>query len=92
MPDIDAQRSEFDIRGWAMEPGDCLAFCGMVYHGHPGNSSKANPLRVLAARYTGDDARYAIKAEGADPDLKEAGLAHGACFGGDWFPQVWPRA
>ena len=88
-PDVDADRSEYDIVAWDMEPGDCLAFCGMVLHGAPGNRSEARPLRALARRWPGDDARYALKPEGADPDLKGHGLESGEPFGGPMFPVVW---
>ncbi|MBT6118741.1 MAG: hypothetical protein HOH66_12820 [Rhodospirillaceae bacterium] len=90
-PDIAAERDKHDIVAWDMAPGDCLAFCGMVYHGHPGNPSESGPLRVLATRYVGDDARFAVKPEGSDPDLRGRGLEDGEPFGGPHFPVVWPR-
>ncbi len=90
-PDIAAERDKHDIVAWEMAPGDCLAFCGMVYHGHPGNRSKAGPLRALATRYVGDDARFAIKPEGSDPDLRGRGLEDGDPFGGSHFPVAWLR-
>jgi ectoine hydroxylase-related dioxygenase (phytanoyl-CoA dioxygenase family) len=91
-PDIEARRADHDILSWDMEPGDCLAFTGMVFHGALGNQAEGRPLRALATRWAGDDARFAIKPEGSDPDLRGRGLDHGDPFGGEQFPVVWPRA
>ena len=33
MPDIDADRSAYDIVGYDMELGDCLVFQAMIVHG-----------------------------------------------------------
>lgn len=92
IPDIDADPGRYEILGWAMEPGDCVAFNGMVLHGGSGNLPEGKRLRVLAARYTGDDAVYwPDKPGGTDPDLRHAGLKPGQPFHGIHFPQVWPR-
>ena len=58
IPDIDADRSKYDIRWWEMEPGDCLVFHAMIVHGAPGNDTPGARRRGLSLRYTGDDARY----------------------------------
>lgn len=58
IPNIDAQRAQYDIRWWRMEPGDCLVFHAMIVHGAPGNDTPGARRRGLALRYTGDDARY----------------------------------
>ncbi len=92
IPDIDAHPERHDIAAWAMEPGDCLAFCGMVLHGGSGSLAPGQRLRVLAARFTGDDATYRPdKLGGTDPDLRHAGLKPGARFDGPHFPRVWPQ-
>ena len=39
MPDIDAQREDYDIRSWSLEPGDAIAFHFMTIHGAPSNLS-----------------------------------------------------
>jgi ectoine hydroxylase-related dioxygenase (phytanoyl-CoA dioxygenase family) len=38
-------RSEFEILGWAMEPGDAVCFHFGTVHGAPGNVSKQNRRR-----------------------------------------------
>ncbi|MEM8856554.1 MAG: phytanoyl-CoA dioxygenase family protein, partial [Pseudomonadota bacterium] len=37
IPDIEAARDDFDIIGWALEPGDCVVFDARTIHGAPGN-------------------------------------------------------
>ena len=44
------------------------------------------PLRALATGWAGDDATYALKPEGADPQLEGHGLVDGKPFGGEMFP------
>jgi ectoine hydroxylase-related dioxygenase (phytanoyl-CoA dioxygenase family) len=60
VPDIDANRGDYTLLGWDMRPGDCILFNGLVLHGAPGNRS-ANRRRAFAARFTGDDVRYALR-------------------------------
>lgn len=90
-PNIEENREHYDVLAWEMSPGDCVVFSGMVYHGGRGNHSESRPLRALATRWAGDDTTYAIKPEGADPQLEGHGLEDGDPFGGEMFPLVWPR-
>ena len=58
IPDIEADRGAFDIRGWALEPGDAVFFHMLTAHhayGVPGASRR----RVFSLRFLGDDARHA---------------------------------
>jgi ectoine hydroxylase-related dioxygenase (phytanoyl-CoA dioxygenase family) len=34
-PDFDAQRAAYDLLGWALEPGDAIAFHFATVHGAP---------------------------------------------------------
>jgi ectoine hydroxylase-related dioxygenase (phytanoyl-CoA dioxygenase family) len=43
IPDIDSERSKYDIRWWEMASGDCLVFHAMIVHGAPGNSTPGAP-------------------------------------------------
>lgn len=57
MPDIDADRSQWDIVRWATEPGDILAFHPGIIHG--GGSTKPDGVRrTLVTVFVGRDARY----------------------------------
>ena len=57
LPDIEADRSRFDIVSWAVEPGDVLVFHPAMLHGgaptHPGGRR-----RTLTLRFFGRDAVY----------------------------------
>ncbi|GIS87962.1 MAG: hypothetical protein CM1200mP18_06720 [Gammaproteobacteria bacterium] len=64
MPDIDADRAAFDIRSWAVEPGDAIAFNFRTLHGAPANHSSVR-RRVVSIRWVGDDARF-VKRPGED--------------------------
>jgi ectoine hydroxylase-related dioxygenase (phytanoyl-CoA dioxygenase family) len=88
MPDIDADRSAFDIAGWALQPGDAIAFHFSTVHGAPGNRS-AQMRRVFSSRWVGDDATYVQRGGMTSPPLRDLGLADGAPFEGAAFPVVF---
>ena len=71
-PDVAANLDSYDVLAWEMNPGDCLVFSGMVFHGGRGNHSPSNALRALATRWAGDDATYALRPEGADPPARRS--------------------
>lgn len=88
MPDIDANRAQFDIRGWALEPGDAIAFNFRTVHGAPANRS-STPRRVVSTRWVGDDARYAVRAGPTSPPFPDLTLADGAPFDAPEFPVMY---
>lgn len=60
IPDIDADRSQWDIVSWATEPGDILAFHPGIIHG--GGPTKPDGVRrTLVTVFAGRDARYSPK-------------------------------
>lgn len=87
IPDISADRDAYDIRGWAMEPGDAVAFTYRTVHGAPANTS-ANRRRAFSIRFVGDDAVYAEKGVHSPP-FPEIGLEVGAPLAGSDFPVLW---
>ena len=89
IPDIDADRSKYDIRSWQMAPGDCLVFHAMIVHGAPGNDTPGNRRRGLSLRYTGDDARYDPR-PGTFQFPHTPDLSAGAPMTCELFPRVWP--
>jgi ectoine hydroxylase-related dioxygenase (phytanoyl-CoA dioxygenase family) len=91
LPDIEARRREYDIRRFAMEPGDCLVFQAMIVHGAPGNSGR-HRRRALSTRWAGDDARYCRRQGEVAIPTQDPGLAHGARLDSARFPLVWPRS
>ncbi|HYC64445.1 MAG TPA: phytanoyl-CoA dioxygenase family protein, partial [Reyranellaceae bacterium] len=90
IPDIDAERSKYDIKWWKMAPGDCLVFHAMIVHGAPGNDTPGARRRGLSLRYTGDDARYDPR-PGTFQFPHKPDLAAGAPMTCGLFPRVWPR-
>jgi ectoine hydroxylase-related dioxygenase (phytanoyl-CoA dioxygenase family) len=89
IPDIDADRGNYDIRWWPMRPGDCLVFHAMIVHGAPGNDTPGARRRGLSLRYTGDDACYDPR-PGTFQFPHQPDLAPGAAMTCDLFPRVWP--
>jgi ectoine hydroxylase-related dioxygenase (phytanoyl-CoA dioxygenase family) len=69
LPDIQADRSAWDIVSWAAEPGDVIVFHPAVLHGgaptHPGMRR-----RTLTLRFFGDRAVYDPRDGGAGPPIK----------------------
>jgi len=93
-PDIESDRSSYDLVTWAMEPGDVVIFNARTVHGGGGNLGADRDLRVFNTKWLGDDARVCFRPEGMDPDhsdvMTEAGLRPGDRVGGPMYPQVWP--
>ena len=42
IPDINGHRDDYEILGWAVRPGDAIAFDYRTIHGAPANTSKSN--------------------------------------------------
>ena len=87
LPDIEAGRDGYDIRGWAMAPGDAVAFTYRTVHGAPANRSTRR-RRAFSIRFVGEDAVYAEKGTHSPP-FPDIGLAVGAPLEGDEFPLLW---
>lgn len=90
VPDISARRGEFDLAGWAMEPGDAVAFSFLTLHGAPGNVSETVRRRAFSARFVGDDAVFRDLGGLGSPPFRDIALADGAPLSGPEFPVVFP--
>ena len=90
VPDISARRGEFDLVGWAMEPGDAVAFSFRTLHGAPGNVSEKVRRRAFSARFVGDDAVFRDLGGLGSPPFRDIALADGAPLEGPEFPVVFP--
>jgi ectoine hydroxylase-related dioxygenase (phytanoyl-CoA dioxygenase family) len=93
MPDIDARRDDYDIRHWALQPGDAIAFHYLTIHGAPANLSSSHRRRGYAARWLGDDTVYATRAGEISPPFPglEDRLQPGDPLHSEEFPLVYPR-
>jgi ectoine hydroxylase-related dioxygenase (phytanoyl-CoA dioxygenase family) len=89
IPDVNARRDEFDVRGWDMEPGDAIAFSFTTIHGAPGNSSADRRRRAFSARWVGDDAVYMDRGVHSPP-YPDLPLKPGDPLDGPDFPLVYP--
>jgi len=92
MPDIEANRREYDIVSYEMTPGDCIAFTGLTVHGASGNASDQQPRRALSTIWMGDDAVFAERPGKVRPLFEGHGLRPGDPMDCDYFPRVWPRS
>ena len=88
LPDIDSDRSKFEILSWALEPGDALLFHGLTVHGARGNQSATSKRRAIATRWCGDDVVYQPCTV---PELYRHDLKAGDPFSSAIFPQVLPK-
>lgn len=92
LPDIDADRSAWNILGWALEPGDAVFFHMLSLHGAAGVGN-AGRRRVFSVRFLGDDIRHAPRQWKTSPEFP--GLAEtlpaGVPMQHSLFPILWPR-
>lgn len=90
VPDINANRSGFKILGWAVEPGDAVAFDFGTLHGAPANTSNSR-RRVISFRWVGDDARFIKRPGNTSPAFPDLSFNDGDRFEGKDFPVIYPR-
>lgn len=88
VPDPDAEG--MDIREWAMEPGDAVAFAFGTLHGARGNQA-ATRRRAFSLRLVGDDARYVERPGPTSPPFPGHEMAAGERLREDWFPVIYQR-
>ncbi|MBT9455188.1 MAG: phytanoyl-CoA dioxygenase family protein [Burkholderiaceae bacterium] len=91
LPDIEANRAAFDIRGWALEPGDALAFNMLTLHASAG-LEPGRRRRAFSVRMLGDDMRHAPRRWKTSPEFPGLSdqLPAGAAMQHPLFPVLWP--
>lgn len=95
LPDIDANRADFPIRSWNVEPGDAVAFHMLTVHGAPGVVGTGR-RRVFSLRVLGDDMVYAPRPWVCSPDFaavmseRDDPRRAKEPLRGEWFPELWP--
>lgn len=91
LPDIEANRSDYDIISFDVEPGDVIIHHVMTVHGSRGNMSKNQVRRAVSLRYCGDDIVYCDR-PGAmvQPYLIDKPDEGAPLYSKD-YPLVWPR-
>ena len=71
IPNIEADRSEYDIISFDLEPGDAVVFSFLTVHGAPPNPSSDRRRRAFSARVLGGDPRWAIRSGPTSPPFPE---------------------
>ena len=88
VPDMATRRDEFEILGWAMQPGDAVAFNFRTLHGAPANASPSR-RRVTSIRWVGDDARFVKRPGPTSPAFPDLDYEDGAPFDAPEFPVIY---
>jgi ectoine hydroxylase-related dioxygenase (phytanoyl-CoA dioxygenase family) len=89
LPDIDGRPADFDVIGWALEPGDAVFFHMLTLHaagGVPGPQRR----RVLSVRFLGDDVVHAPRPWTTSPPFDGLDIPAGAPMDHPLFPVLWP--
>lgn len=89
IPDIDGDREAYAITGWALAPGDAVAFDYRTVHGAPANDSPSAQRRAFSLRLVGDGTVFSRR-EGivTSPPFPEITLENGAPLSGEAFPML----
>jgi ectoine hydroxylase-related dioxygenase (phytanoyl-CoA dioxygenase family) len=87
VPDVEADRDAHTILGWALEPGDAVAFNMLTLHAAAGSR---NRRRAFSVRLVGDDVRFAVRPHATSPPFPELEgvLAHGDALEHPLFPRL----
>ncbi len=91
VPDIEANRDDFDIVSFDVEPGDVIIHHVLTVHGAGGNRTRDQYRRAVTLRYCGDDVRYYNKPGAAEPPALSTRLVDGSPLYDKAYPRVWPR-
>jgi len=87
IPDINANREAYDVRGWGLQPGDAVAFDYRTIHGAPANESASAQRRAFSLRLVGDGAKF-VRRDGmaTSPPFPDVTLQDGDDLDIDEFP------
>ena len=92
IPDINADRDNYNIVGWDLMPGDAVAFDYRTLHGAPANHSASAQRRAFSLRLVGDDIRFARRQNiVTSPPFNEVTLQHGDPLVADEFPLLYQK-
>lgn len=90
LPDIDANRDQYDLFCPDMQPGDILLFNAQIVHGSSANYSTQKPRRALASRWCDDSVVFDDRVA-TMPLMWDHGLQSGDKISGSLFPQILPQ-
>lgn len=89
LPQIDGN-PEFEVIGWALEPGDAVFFHGLTLHS-AGAVLGPHRRRVVSLRFLGDDMRHVVRPWTTSPPFPGLAdeLPDGAPLDHPLFPVLW---
>ena len=89
IPDINQSRDDYEILGWAVKPGDAIAFDYRTIHGAAGNHQPNRQRRAFSLRLVGDGARF-VRRDGlvSSPPFPNLTLKSGDPLTSDTFPYL----
>lgn len=90
VPDVEANRDQYKMAQFELEPGDCTIHHGLTVHGAPGNSL-ARPRRAYVMRWAGEDVTYYPRPN-LQPMLHDPGIPSGGPIDCALFPVVRNKA
>lgn len=88
LPDI--ENGDFEIRSWAIEPGDAVAFDFRIIHSASANASNS-VSRTISFRVLGDDMRFRQRQGRTSPNFPDIDQQDGDRLREDRFPVIWPK-
>ena len=90
-PDFEAERERHEILSYDMEPGDVLAFHGLLVHAGTANTTGTKTRRAYTARYACGEARYFDTSDipGRNERLLNSELRSGDPLDSEMFPVVY---
>ena len=89
VPDIDAQRSDYQVLSWDLQAGDCIVFHMRAVHNGPPTVGLKSRRRGFSTRWLGDDARFATRPWTTSPPFPDLNLQPGDSMAHPAFPVVW---
>ena len=92
LPDIEAERSAYEIKVWALEPGDAVFFHMLTLH-HAGGALGPRRRRAFSLRFLGDDITHAPRNWRTSPEFPELAdeLPAGSAMEHEMFPVLRVR-
>lgn len=89
LPDIEANREDYDIISFDVQPGDVIIHHVMTLHGSAGNISSDRNRRAFSFRYCGEKIKYFDKPGAIEQQYQEKRLKNGEPLSGPDYPIVW---
>lgn len=88
VPDIEANREQYDVVAWSLGPGDAIVFDFRTLHG-TGDATVRSTRRAFSTRWLGDDITYCERPGEISPPYVDHAMRHGDRMREDWFPVLW---